>query len=498
MADLAVTFTFAPNTTASSSQANTNFSDVTTYINNRDDGTATWDNCNVTATVANPVTIKSSASTTEVAIDNTATTGDPQLTFKLSGTAKYSLGVDDSASDNFVIAASSALGTTNAIAIDSSANTFVVGVLNAVGSGNSFIVDTNVLVVDSTNDLVSIGTASPSSYNTSARNLVIRNSSGNAGMTLSANTNASNLIGFSDAESTTLAGLITYDHDATATNETLSIRVGGVDDVLKLNGNSQVQALSGTAALPSISFSTDPDLGFYVRAANSIGFAGGGVEIGRLEGDGTAGVVTTFGVTHPDNTNTGSHARSSATAGGTSGGDPFTLYAITSGQNWAVGVDNSDSDKFKISRGSTMGSGDIITASATTFDPVGAGTISTGDASNYWNDISYKTLTDRGCLGFFDEGVELQDGRIVPDTEALLAIQKHPTKKTIYGADMLDYRTFPKVAYVKAKVSGAELERDANNEAVGGEDGIEMTSMFSIMIGAIKELTNRVKALEAI
>ncbi len=111
MSDLAVTNTYIALTTIVAAQLNTNFSDIVSYINNRDDGTATWDNANVTATVANPVTIKSNQSTTEVAIDNTATDGDPFICWKLSGTRQFSLGVNDGASDVLQ------LGTT---AIDSS------------------------------------------------------------------------------------------------------------------------------------------------------------------------------------------------------------------------------------------------------------------------------------------------------------------------------------------------------------------------------------------
>ena len=131
-----------------------------------------------------------------------------------------------------------------------------------------------------------------------------------------------------------------------------------------------------------------------------------------------------------------------------------------------------------------------------TLAPNNAASQNLGDASLYWADVSYKTLTDRGCLGWFDDGVELQDGTIVSDTKALQAIKKHPTKKTVYGVPMMDYKTFPKVSYKKANVNGKDLDRDENDEPINGADGIEMTSMFSIMIGAIKELTNRVKILE--
>ena len=95
----AVTNTFTNGTTADASQVNTNFTDLVTYLSQRNAGTAAWENMNVTATAANPVTIASNQSTTEVAINNTASDGDPLLTFKLSGTQTHVIGVDDSDSD---------------------------------------------------------------------------------------------------------------------------------------------------------------------------------------------------------------------------------------------------------------------------------------------------------------------------------------------------------------------------------------------------------------
>jgi hypothetical protein len=144
------------------------------------------------------------------------------------------------------------------------------------------------------------------------------------------------------------------------------------------------------------------------------------------------------------------------------------------------------------------------------FDPSGGGSYNTGGSTRYWNDVSYKTLTDRGCLGWFDGGVELQDGTIVSDTEAIKAIQKHPTKLTIYGMPMIDYKTLPKVSYKPAaNHNGVKFLRDKDDEPkefkeiVDGkevtykpQDGAEMTSIFSIMLGAIKELTNRIEKLE--
>lgn len=129
--------------------------------------------------------------------------------------------------------------------------------------------------------------------------------------------------------------------------------------------------------------------------------------------------------------------------------------------------------------------------------PEGAGTWRLGDAGNYWNDISYKTLTDRGCLGCFDDGVEMPDGKVVSDCNAIASIKKHPTKKTIYGKAMMDYKSFPKVSYKKAvDQKGKEIKRDKDDEPINASDGIEMTSMFSIMMGAIKELHKRLEKVE--
>jgi len=126
---------------------------------------------------------------------------------------------------------------------------------------------------------------------------------------------------------------------------------------------------------------------------------------------------------------------------------------------------------------------EAVYGSGNTFYPIGAGTVHLGNPTNYWGEVNYKSLVDRGCLGCFDDGVELNDGRIVSDLEALCFIQKHPTKLTVYDKPMLDYSTFPKVSYQKAPTEE-------------GTDGVEMTSMFSIFIGAFKELSQRMDKLE--
>ncbi len=53
----------------------------------------------ITTSTANTLVVSTDQATTEVSIDNTATDGDPFLSWKLSGTKQFSMGVNDGASD---------------------------------------------------------------------------------------------------------------------------------------------------------------------------------------------------------------------------------------------------------------------------------------------------------------------------------------------------------------------------------------------------------------
>ena len=84
----------------------------------------------------------SHANGTEIQIDNSATDGDAFLSFQLSGTSKFTMGVDDGDSDKFKI------GTT------------------AIGTGTMVALDTNSKVSLSNNDSGGTGGADSTSGNT--------------------------------------------------------------------------------------------------------------------------------------------------------------------------------------------------------------------------------------------------------------------------------------------------------------------------------------------
>lgn len=72
----------------------------------------------------------------------------------------------------------------------------------------------------------------------------------------------------------------------------------------------------------------------------------------------TAGADRALRVTNTDNSAAASAAHVQVTVGGTtSTGDPYTNYLVTGGGTFSLGIDNSDSDKLKITTGATPSAG---------------------------------------------------------------------------------------------------------------------------------------------
>jgi len=137
-------------------------------------------------------------------------------------------------------------------------------------------------------------------------------------------------------------------------------------------------------------------------AASAIAFGHGNsgsfTELMRINGNGNVGIGTTAPATLLDvetpnaggvntirvaNTSNAvsSSARLSAGVAGTSAGDPYILWSVIGTQTWLAGIDNSDSDKFKVSsdNGADLGVSTRLTIDLS--GNVGIGTASPG-ASN--------------------------------------------------------------------------------------------------------------------
>jgi len=108
------------------------------------------------------LTLGGAGGTTGLVINNTATDGDPFLSFALSGTQTFTMGIDDGDSDKFKIG-TSAIGTSTALTLDSSGNLVVTGDLTVSGDDITMGTNTsgNLLIADGTNfNSVAVGSLS--------------------------------------------------------------------------------------------------------------------------------------------------------------------------------------------------------------------------------------------------------------------------------------------------------------------------------------------------
>lgn len=162
MSSVSVTNSFSNNTVADASQVNTNFTDLTTFINNRNAGTATWDLVSI-----------STASGTPLAVDN-STGGQVIAVFKANGVTKMSVNLDGRllAENNIGLAAKNTSGTVGNLIIRDSSDNLIVGESTfnnpvLIKTGTSYIsftiqASSEAMRIDSSGR-VGIGTASPNS-----------------------------------------------------------------------------------------------------------------------------------------------------------------------------------------------------------------------------------------------------------------------------------------------------------------------------------------------
>lgn len=116
--------------------------------------------------------------------------------------------------------------------------------------------------------------------------------------------------------------------------------------------------------------------------------ANGNIGIGRATPDRKlyveetgAGKALQVRVAHADNTNTASHATVMIQAGGASGGDATLLFGVNGvgTASWLTGVDNSDSDKFKIAQADSA----TFTGAKEFLTITGAGNVGIGSSSPF-------------------------------------------------------------------------------------------------------------------
>jgi hypothetical protein len=149
------------------------------------------------------------------------------------------------------------------------------------------------------------------------------------------------------------AAVISFENDTVETMRLNStgLGIGTSSPSYKL----QVNGTSGTVGLGIAGTHAANDNGIYYNLSAITG----SYELINGVVSATTGVTTTFGNGNSSNTN--AHSRLDIKTTGAGGGDPKTTYTISGVLNWCTGVDNSDSDKFKISGSDSPGTSDYLT-----------------------------------------------------------------------------------------------------------------------------------------
>lgn len=140
-------------------------------------------------------------------------------------------------------------------------------------------------------------------------------------------------------------------------NDSIGVAANGNQLMLLDSGgilcNQPVGFPNGTVSLPSMNFQSSSSTGFYRIGSNNVGLAINGVKLLDYSSNtlallGASGATASLQVSNLNST-ANSKAISKISVGGASADDPYSLYQVDSVASYAVGIDNSDSDKFKVS-----------------------------------------------------------------------------------------------------------------------------------------------------
>lgn len=229
-----------------------------------------------------------------------ASGGDPSVGFTVTGAQSWSFGIDNSDSDRLKISSGLTLGTTDYMAFIPS--TFEI----RCGSGSA------------TNFLVSALSTSTTVYDATA----------------------------DDAQVGSGSTFFAYNWDTTTTNTFAQL---AFQTRSSSGGIARIVCLSAGAA--------STDLAFVTENVNTK------AEKMRITQEGYVGI----GTNNPDRL---LHVYQNDTATSTTGihieqagtGDALNEWRLTAGQSYVAGIDNSDSDKFKLAGGTAFGAGDFLIA----------------------------------------------------------------------------------------------------------------------------------------
>jgi hypothetical protein len=121
------------------------------------------------------------------------------------------------------------------------------------------------------------------------------------------------------------------------------------------NYKAQIAGTSGTVGLGLTGTYASGDSGFYFSPSAVTG------SLTAFSSQASASTGVNHFLGNNNSSASTAHARYEAQVNGASAGDPKLVFTVGGVTNWTAGVDNSDSDKFKISNSDSPGSNDRLT-----------------------------------------------------------------------------------------------------------------------------------------
>lgn len=205
------------------------------------------------------------------------------------------------------------------------------------------------------------------------------------------------------SSSATITRLIVSTLTASTSLTVASMTISTTLNVSSVTVSSALIIPNGTVASPAIQFASETGTGLYRAASINPAIAISGAQIFSwtptlVQSNTDFQVSRTVAgaaqiVIYNASADPLANARLSAEVAGASSGDPFILYAIDGAQSWVSGVDNSDSDKFKISASGAPGSSDILSITTAGAATLNGSLTTTGNITTPTGSVTASTMT---------------------------------------------------------------------------------------------------------